>query len=81
MTDHSAEVHAGVSAGASLEAGASVGNEYVGCDVRVWVSVETVAEAGASAGQCLAAYSTAECLSAGYTTASLFEAGATAEVK
>ena len=49
-TSTSAEVHAGARAGASVEAGASVGNEYVGCDVRVWVSVEAVSEAHAGAG-------------------------------
>ena len=49
-TNTSAEVHAGASAGAGVSAGASVGNEYVGCDVRVWVSVEAVSEAYAGAG-------------------------------
>lgn len=49
-TSTGAQAHAGASAGVGASAGASVGNEYVGCDVRVWVSVEAVAETHASAG-------------------------------
>jgi len=49
-TNTGAQAHAGASAGVGASAGASVGNEYVGCDVRVWVSVEAVAEAHVSAG-------------------------------
>ena len=49
-TSTGAQAHVGASAGVGVSAGASVGNEYVGCDVRVWVSVEAVAEAHAGAG-------------------------------
>jgi len=49
-TSTGAQAQAGASAGVGASAGASVGNEYIGCDVRVWVSVEAVAEAHAGAG-------------------------------
>ena len=49
-TSTGAQAHVGASAGVGVSAGASVGNEYVGCDVRVWVSVEAVAETHAGAG-------------------------------
>jgi hypothetical protein len=49
-TSTGAQAHIGASAGVGVSASASVGNEYVGCDVRVWVSVEAVSEAHASAG-------------------------------
>jgi hypothetical protein len=49
-TSTGAQAHAGASAGVGASAEASVGNEYVGCDVRVWVSVEAVAETHAGAG-------------------------------